>query len=104
MRAIKRVGMDEKVLVRLKNMLAAHEAEVKQNEADEKQVKKLADEEQAKNAVPEGTEGTDFETPGETVKRNYLLLGSVLQGRLAPELVTETEKRFLFLDRLGAPE
>lgn len=67
MRAIKRVGMDEKVLVRLKNMLAAHEAEVKQNEADEKQAKKLKEEEEAKNiVVPEGTEQTDFETTSTT--------------------------------------
>jgi len=62
MRAIKRVGMDEKVLVRMKKMLAAHEAEVKQMEADQKQAKKQKEEEDMAAAVPEESEKTDFET------------------------------------------
>ena len=66
MRAIKRVGMDEKVLIRMKKMLAAHEAEVKQMEADQKQEKKLKDEEAKAAAVPLESEKTDFETTGKS--------------------------------------
>lgn len=71
MRAIKRVGMDEKVLVRMKKMLAAHEAEVKQMEADQKQAKKQKEEEDMAAAVPEESEKTDLETTGNP-KFSYL--------------------------------
>lgn len=64
MRAIKRVGMDEKVLIRMKKMLAAHEAEVKEIEAEQRHAKKLEEAEAAKIAASiDATEKTDLETP-----------------------------------------
>ena len=65
MRAIKRVGMDEKVLIRMKKMLAAHEAEVKEIEAEQRHARKLEEAEAAKIAASiDATEKTDLETPG----------------------------------------
>jgi len=64
MRAIKRVGMDEKVLIRMKKMLAAHEAEVKEIEAEQRHARKLEEAEAAKIAASiDATEKTDLETP-----------------------------------------